>query len=155
MNSVPKDSLKYTWKSGENQISGCTNCSGKNSNLKPSWFYFSQLPTYRFSNHFHIFVLKFKKSLVLISFFRSFIRSIKSIVQIHENFNSYILNRFKGAFVYVTTTKEKMTFTYLNTKGEEIYTNLTVYPKSSSAHSLRTSKNIYFYRFISNSHNKL
>jgi tartrate-resistant acid phosphatase type 5 len=29
MNTVPKDSLKFTWKSGEDQYVGCKNCSGK------------------------------------------------------------------------------------------------------------------------------
>ena len=66
MDSVPTDSLKFTWKTGENQSLTCKNCS--------------------------------------------------------------------GAFAFVTTTKEKMSFTYLNTKGENIYSNLTIYSKRSGSH---------------------
>ena len=66
MNTVPKNSLKFTWKTGEIQNLTCKNCS--------------------------------------------------------------------GAFVYVTTTKEKMSFKYLNTKGEDIYSNLTIYSKNSGSY---------------------
>ena len=40
---------------------------------------------------------------------------------------------YLGAFVLVKATKEKMSFTYLNTKGETIYSNLTIYPKSDAS----------------------
>ena len=41
-------------------------------------------------------------------------------------------NRCTGALVLVKATKQNMTFIYLNTNGEPIYSDLTLYPNNSA-----------------------